>query len=416
MSPSKEKLFFVGSVFAQFAVLAGMIFFYQAIVIGGTEVVLKTVPIDPRDILRGQYVALRYDISTLKSNDCSASDCLGYKFPPTGDTLYVSLKNRGGIWEANGASGNKPFSGVFIKGTVVNIYGSQVNVKYGIESYFVSPDKATELEAAVRRGILLMKVVVDGEGNAVVRGVFDNGGAIPSVGNMPVRSRDARRLADISQLKIALELYFDSNGSSYPESLQDISPQFIPNLPRDPITGVIYYYQFCGPNSYHLGADLEDQTNGALLSADKDITMLCPGDKVHGADNLSCDGITQGKFCYDLAEGEPTNTPVAALPPKITVINPNTAQIFITNQGLSIRWSAQGVSAGGKFQVAILDEATKKIIKSFDLDGSQRNHDVVLMSAVFAPNKFYRVKISLMDSTGKIISSDESDKAFGISQ
>ena len=29
----------------------------------GQEVVLQTVPVDPRDLLRGDYVILRYDIS-----------------------------------------------------------------------------------------------------------------------------------------------------------------------------------------------------------------------------------------------------------------------------------------------------------------------------------------------------------------
>src|SRR3989344_9259356 len=409
MPLNKEKLFFIGSVLAQFAVLAGMIFFYQSIVIGGTEVILKTVPVYPRDNLRGQYFALRYDISAL---DLTLYP-YGKSITPN-NVIYVKLAGgSGNIWQAAGTSLEKPVSGAFIKGTVVNISGSMVNIKYGIESYFADPERAVALEREARRGVLLMRVVVDDDGNGVVRGAFEGNGASSLVlGNPQARSRDAKRLSDIAQYRVALELYFDQN-SSYPESLQDISPH-ISSLPRDPATGMNYYYQFCGPNSYHLGADLEDQTNTTLQS-DKDIAMLCPEDKVHGADNLSCDGITPGKFCYDVAEGEPTVVPASALPPKVTVTFPNAAQIFIVNQGVSIRWNAQGLSAGAKFQVAVLDEATKKVVISWDLDGSRRNHDVSLVSVTFPPNKFYRAKVSLKDSAGKIISSDESDKAFGIS-
>lgn len=408
---NKEKLFFIGSVFAQFAVLAGMIFFYQSIVLGGTEIILRTQPIDPRDILRGQYVALRYDISTLDAK-LFYSDAQSLK---PGKSVYVELEKGGGnIWQAVTASLDKPTDGRFIKGTVENISGSRVNIKYGIESYFANPEKAQELEREARRGALLMRVVVDDEGNAIVRGVFDEGGAVPGLTNAQARSRDARRLADVAQLRVAMELYFDMNGS-YPENLQDLTPQTIPSLPRDPITGVNYYYSLCGPNSYHIGADLEDQANRALLS-DKDTVFLCPEDRINGSDNLSCDGKTQGRFCYDIAEGESTTVPASALPPKVTVTNPNDAQIFLMNQGVSIRWSAQGVPTGGKFQVTVFDEVTKKSVISSEFESGRRNYDIPLIAQAFAKNKFYRVKVSLKDAAGKIIATDESDKAFAVSQ
>lgn len=168
---NKEKLFFIGSVLAQFAVLAWLIFSYQSIVLGGTEIILKTQPIDPRDILRGQYVALRYDISTLDSKVFYVNaDKL-----VAGNTAYVSLaRGGGGIWQATGAYSTKPAEGVFIKGTIESAFGSRVNIRYGIESYFVNPERAMELEREARRGTLLMRVVVDDEGNAIVRGVFEN--------------------------------------------------------------------------------------------------------------------------------------------------------------------------------------------------------------------------------------------------
>lgn len=412
MSPNKEKLFFAGSVLAQFAVLVGMIFFYQSIVLGGTEIILKTQPVDPRDILRGQYVALRYEISTLDSKLFYS----GAQSLKLGSIVYVELEKGGGnIWQAVRASLDKPENGLFIKGTVESTSGSRVNIKYGIESYFVDPERAVELESEARRGILLMRVIVDGDGNGIVRGVFEENSA-SSLGlvDARARSRDARRVADLAQYRLALELYFDANGS-YPENLQDIGSQIMPSLPKDPITGASYHYYLCGPNSYHLGADLEDQTNVSLRS-DKDIAALCPGDKVSGLDAASCDGATKDKSCYDVAEGELTAVPVANLPPKVTVTLPNTAQIFSMNQRLNIKWSAQGVPKNGKFQVVVLDEVTKKTVISADLESSRRNYDALLILGAFAPNKFYRAKISLKDSSGNVIISDESDKAFGVVQ
>lgn len=411
MSLNKEKLFFLGSVLAQFAVLGWLIFSYQSIVLGGTEVILKTQPVDPRDILRGQYVALRYDISTLDVK-LFYSDTNNLK---SGRSVYVELEKTGGnIWQATGATLNKPVEGKFIKGTVENISGSRVNIKYGIESYFANPEKAQELEREARRGALLMRVVIDDEGNAIVRGVFDGGGATLLPGGAQARSRDARRLADAAQLRVAMEIYFDMNGS-YPENLQDLMPQTIPSLPQDSLTGANYYYYLCGPNSYHIGADLEDQANSALGS-DKDIASLCPGDKVNGSDNLSCDGRTPGRFCYDIAEGEPTTVPASALPPKITVTNPNNAQIFTINQMISIRWNAQGVPQGGKFEVSFSDEVTKKIVTSAVLESGARSYDAFAALGVFTPNRFYRAKVSLKHANGKVVASDESDKAFAISQ
>ena len=47
----------------QTLVLGRMIESRAAILVSGTEVLLKTAPVDPRDLLRGDYVALSYDIS-----------------------------------------------------------------------------------------------------------------------------------------------------------------------------------------------------------------------------------------------------------------------------------------------------------------------------------------------------------------
>jgi prepilin-type N-terminal cleavage/methylation domain-containing protein len=82
------------------------------------------------------------------------------------------------------------------------------------------------------------------------------------------KSRDARRVADIKQIQLALELYFDASGY-YPDAIASLAPTYIPAVPKDPLTDGAYSYADClgtanTNTTYHLGATLEETTNNAL--------------------------------------------------------------------------------------------------------------------------------------------------------
>lgn len=92
------------------------------------------------------------------------------------------------------------------------------------------------------------------------------------------KGRDARRIADINQLKLALELYYDTN-SQYPTPAllpSLVSDGYISRIPTDPqstaSTPIQYSYAalqgasvaICG--SFHLGATLESVGHSALLA------------------------------------------------------------------------------------------------------------------------------------------------------
>lgn len=119
-----------------------------------------------------------------------------------------------------------------------------------------------------------------------------------SLQNAPA-SRDARRITDIKQLQLALELYFDGkgNGSSYPVSLDLLATNgYIPAIPSDPLTREPYYYIRCGLAFYHIAADLENAGSAALASdADK---KMCAADTIQYDDRTSCKG-TAGRYCFD---------------------------------------------------------------------------------------------------------------------
>jgi len=79
---------FIIFVLLQVALLIGIITYRQYWVATGEKVLLRTAPVDPRDIFRGDYVSLRYDISTLDL------DGLGVKesFKPNEKVLLSSKK------------------------------------------------------------------------------------------------------------------------------------------------------------------------------------------------------------------------------------------------------------------------------------------------------------------------------------
>lgn len=79
------------------------------------------------------------------------------------------------------------------------------------------------------------------------------------------KSRDARRVADIKQMQLALELYYDSNNNAYPATTAPLAPTYIATIPKDP-QGDAYNYAVSGTNYYHLGATLEDSGHAALNS------------------------------------------------------------------------------------------------------------------------------------------------------
>lgn len=85
----------------QTAALGYMVESRASILRNGKEVLLKTVPVDPRDLLRGDYVILSYDISWLPP----ALFKDGLPTAPAEATVFVRLaKQPDGFWGAAQAS------------------------------------------------------------------------------------------------------------------------------------------------------------------------------------------------------------------------------------------------------------------------------------------------------------------------
>jgi len=134
---------------------------------------------------------------------------------------------------------------------------------------------------------------------------------LASLNSAREKSRDAKRVSDVKQLQLALELYFDAEGG-YPDALTKLSPDYIPSDPVDPLDDAAYEYNAytsagidssdtndCDESSetcttYHLGSSLEADSHTSLDS-DSDTT----GGTVKGADTDGC-SEESGRSCYDV--------------------------------------------------------------------------------------------------------------------
>ncbi len=157
------------------------------------------------------------------------------------------------------------------------------------------------------------------------------------------KGRDARRISDVKQIQLALELYYDSTGA-YPLTIGTaassllVSNGYIASLPLDPSNNAVYSYspyssslnggaQAAICSGYHIGASLESGITHTVLQTDADVTTLTPiagtpptggeaDQKVvgismqvctggtadfHGADTQKCNPAGDiGTACYDV--------------------------------------------------------------------------------------------------------------------
>ena len=131
---------------------------------------LKVVPVDPRDLMRGDYVILGYDISRVPPGTF-----LGGSASPgerAGRTVYVVLEpdEDGRHYHGAGVVEEPPANGPFIRGTLE----ASGRIVFGIESYFVQEGKGKEYEQAVRDRRLSAEVALSRDGRAALRRlVFD---------------------------------------------------------------------------------------------------------------------------------------------------------------------------------------------------------------------------------------------------
>ncbi|MBI3678763.1 MAG: GDYXXLXY domain-containing protein [Proteobacteria bacterium] len=159
----------------QTAVLGGMIFERQAMLNGSRVVTLKVVPIDPRDMFRGDYVTLHYAISLLELGKLQ-----GDRDVKEGDTVFVTISQKNGMWSPVALGRERAVvvpGGIALRGKIVPSWQSGfVRVDYGIESYFVPQGTGHEIEQESQKGDLSADIAVDAKGRSAIKAMRGKAG------------------------------------------------------------------------------------------------------------------------------------------------------------------------------------------------------------------------------------------------
>lgn len=132
-------------------------------------ILLETRPVDPRDLLRGDYVILNYDISILPPELFHPPR---QEPPSAGQTVYVLLEKRGEYFGAVRADLEPltPAQGqVMLRGILQPGWLPGGRVEYGIERYYVPEGQGNPV------GKLTVEVAVAKSGQAAIKQVFLGG-------------------------------------------------------------------------------------------------------------------------------------------------------------------------------------------------------------------------------------------------
>ena len=178
----KIVLFGVAAL-VQVTLLALMIADRAEILRDGTEVTLQTRPLDPRDLLRGDYVVLGYDISQVP-----AGSLLNQPASTRNPLVFVKLApNRDGLYEAVSVHAGAVAVAspeVLIRGRVD--YGAncgsdgrafcdKLRILYNLESYFVPQGEGRKLEQARNERKLTVVAAVLPSGRAAIKRLMLDG-------------------------------------------------------------------------------------------------------------------------------------------------------------------------------------------------------------------------------------------------
>jgi len=160
----------------QSAWLIGTVAFQERQLASGTLILLETRPVDPRDLLRGDYVILRYDISDVPVSAFTPSVTEPGMFMSE-RTVHVELRPEGEFYRVHRASldtmvaepGNVVLVGRSVARDPDGQLGTSLEVHYGLERYYVREGTGNP------RGKLTVQVSVPRSGRGMIRQVFIDG-------------------------------------------------------------------------------------------------------------------------------------------------------------------------------------------------------------------------------------------------
>lgn len=167
----------------QIGFLSWMILARAALLRDGREILLKVEPVDPRDLLRGDYVRLGYEISRIPVSIVANM--------PAGETIGASdirvrlRREPDGFWRAASASLAVPLQGeagpeeIDLIGHVEPAWNlgreSSLAVAYGIERFYLPEGEGLAIERDMRERSFGILAAVGPDGTTRVKALMDGG-------------------------------------------------------------------------------------------------------------------------------------------------------------------------------------------------------------------------------------------------
>ena len=169
----------IGALVVQAAIVTVMLVKAVMPLWTGQEVMIMARAVDPRDLMRGDYVALDYDLNLLKTQQLK-SDLKPGTSVTYGEDLYVTLRLSDSGAVPTGVYRTPPQGELMIKGRPTYAQSmpeardtfrfSGLSMSFGIEEYYTDPQSAQQLDRRLRTGTRIpVHLMIDSDGNARIR-------------------------------------------------------------------------------------------------------------------------------------------------------------------------------------------------------------------------------------------------------
>jgi uncharacterized membrane-anchored protein len=166
---ARERKILLITAAAQLLILVGMIALRAVPLVTGQTVLVRVMPVDPRDLFRGDYVILSYEFSRISPERVEGLSVTerGKRSKWEGRTVYVPLvRDTNRVhWRAEKVTVVKPATGPFLKGHM----GSHGSVQFGIEAYYLQEGTGRRYEQAIQDRQLSAELAVTSSGQAALR-------------------------------------------------------------------------------------------------------------------------------------------------------------------------------------------------------------------------------------------------------
>jgi uncharacterized membrane-anchored protein len=167
---------------AQVAFLSWIIAGRAAVLRNGQEIVLKVEPVDPRDLLRGDYVWLGYEISSIPTKQITNIQP-GLQWAED-SWIYVRVKKGDdGYWHLLSATFGTPLAAApaadeaDIRGHVHDGQGlgpdTSIRVDYSIDRYYVPEGEGLAIEQDMRVRSFGVRVALASDGTPQIKALLD---------------------------------------------------------------------------------------------------------------------------------------------------------------------------------------------------------------------------------------------------